>query len=300
MNTSQRGQRAQGGVILPSYTDLIPEARVTYVTKEAKHEAYAKAFVRVAASLYYPMYHTGILSWAALTEDSVKLLALQALNMVMLTDRARINKEQALRNKQIELVEKTRQTNPLAQNAVQKAPTPPQLVRTVSAPVNEGLKLIGQPPVTPLTHTMSVTASGTLIISPGPVNQAIKTILNQRQKEMTEQAEKSQKEALTTLEKQALDDKTKLLRQILQPGTSNQVVAGMIKLPGSPNQEQQGKCTQSITINEIRERIQQIKQDDTLKEIANKSLNIKKLTRAQLNKLTNDPKIKEQVLSQFK
>ena len=39
-----------------------------------------------------------------------------------------------------------------------------------------------------------------------------------------------------------------------QPGTSTQVVTGLVKTPGSPNQEQQGRNTQSLTMDEIRER----------------------------------------------
>ena len=88
MNTSIRGQVVQGGVVMPNYTDHIPESRRAYVNREAKQEAYAKAFVRVASSLHYNVYKTGIPTWEALTDDSSKLSALLAMNMIMLTERA--------------------------------------------------------------------------------------------------------------------------------------------------------------------------------------------------------------------
>jgi hypothetical protein len=299
MNTSQRGQVAQGGIILPSYTDLIPESRVAHATKEAKQEAYAKAFARIAASLHYQVYQSGIPTWEALTEDSVKLLALQALNMIMLADRAQINQERAHRNRQMEKAEKAKEPNPFAQNAVQAAPTSPQLVRTVSAPVNEGLRLIGQSPVRSPTQTITVTAGGALVIQPGQYNQAIQTMLSHAQKEHNEKVANSQGEAAKALDQTALQAGYLVQRRSPQPGSSTQVVTALIKAPGSPNQEQQGRTTQTVSLKDIQERVRQIQQAETLKTIANKSLNIKKLTRAQLNKLTNDPKIKDQVLSHF-
>ena len=144
----------------------------------------------------------------------------------------------------MELVERTRQTNLLAQKTAQTAPTAPKLVRTVSAPVNEGLRLIGQPPVTPQQQMVTVTSSGALVIQPGQYNQAIRTILNQGQeahkflKEQREKAVNSQKEASARLETEALNAGYLVQRQSPQPGTSKQVVTGLIKISGSPNQEQ--------------------------------------------------------------
>ena len=246
MNISQRGQLAQGGVIMPSYTELIPEAKIIYTNIEAKQEAYAKAFVRVAASQKCAVYQTGIPTWEALTDDSVKLSALQELNMTMLIERARINKERALRTRQEELIERTRAINQAAQQTVQIVPTAPQLLRTVSRPFNEGLRLIGKPPVNPSQEAVRVTASRTLIIPPGQDNQAIRTILKYR-----EEAKKSLQEQAAKTPNSPQGEARNQARQSPQPGTSTQVMTGLIKPPGSPNQELQGKTTQSFTLNEI-------------------------------------------------
>ena len=297
MNTSMRGQIVQGGVVIPNYTDHFPESKRAFETREAKQAAYAKAFVRVAASLNCHVYKTGLPTWEALSDDSAKLSALLAMNMIMLTDKARTNKERAQRNRQVELVERTRQINLQAQRADQQVPTAPQLVRTVSAPVNEGLRLVGQPPVNPPQQKVTVATSGALIIPPGQYNQAIRTILahgRESQKFLEEQREKAAKAA--GLPKEALQQGCIYRSQSPQPGTSTQVVTGFVKISKSPNQEQQGNSTQSLTLDEIRERIRQIEQKDTLRKVACQSINIKKLTRAQLNKLTTDPEIKELVL----
>ena len=303
MNTSIRGQVVQGGIVMPNYIDHFPESKRAFVSREAKQEAYARAFVRVASSLHYNVYKTGIPTWEVLTDDSSKLSALLAMNSIMLSERARMNKERALRNKQVELIERTRQINLQAQKAAQEVPTAPQLVRTVSAPVNEGLRLIGQPPVNPPQEMVTVAPSGALIIHPGHYNQAIRTLLvngAESQKFLKEQAEKAanpQKEVTTMkLPKEAFQAGCIFKRPSPQPGTSTQVVTRLVKTPGSPNQEQQGRNTQSLTMDEIRERVKQIEQKDALRKVACQSVNIKKLTRAQLNKLTTDPEIKEQVL----
>ena len=201
-----------------------------------------------------------------------------------------------------ERAQRTRQINLQAQKAAQEAPAVPQLVRTVSAPVNEGLRLIGQPPVNPPQQMVTVATSGALIIHPGQYNHAIRTLLKhgaESQEFLREQREKAanqQKEVTTKLPKEAFQEGCIFRRPSPQPGTSTQVVTGLVKTSGSPNQEQQGRTTQSLTMDEIRERVKQIEQKYTLRKVACQSVNIKKLTRAQLSKLTNDPEIKEQVL----
>ena len=88
MNTSIRRQIVHGGVVIPNYTEHFPESKRAFATREAKQEAYAKAFVRVVPSLHCNVYKTGIPTWEALTDDSTKLSALLAMNMIMLTERA--------------------------------------------------------------------------------------------------------------------------------------------------------------------------------------------------------------------
>ena len=93
---------------------------------------------------------------------------------------------------------------------------------------------------------MRVTASRTLIKPPGQDNQAIRMILKYR-----EEAKKSLQEQAAKTPNSPQGEAQNQARQSPQPGTSTQVMTGLIKPPGSPNQELQVKTTQSITLNEI-------------------------------------------------
>jgi hypothetical protein len=266
MNTSDRHSFLETGVVLPNYIDYAPELRTVYLRLEDKLNAYAKSHMKLASSWNFNAYRTGNPTWSVLTTDSVKLHALLALNAAMLTTKAKLNEQQAAKVKAQEAEEQARKRATPPQG-----PILPQLSRTESRSVDEALQLMGQPR---LVQTV-ITSTGQITFQK-PAEQRIRAIIGHRPEVQQGQ------------DVQMLD----LTQQQPRPSTSR-IVVQTGKEGTASNQEKQGNTTQHITLEEIRERGEALRVMESHKQ-ANK-----RVTRAQLNKWTKDPKIKDQVLKHF-
>lgn len=287
MNTADKGHFIRHGIQLPSYADLAPEAKVIYLQKENKLQAFMKAYSRIAKSLSPANFAFEVPSWEPITSDALKLHTLTALNMSMLALMAQINQEKV----QKDLV------NQRAQQIMARpdnAPTPPKLVRTESMPVNEALRQMGQQQIvtkeghikvtlpaprqvqadqmlatnlmamakaSPSTQLLRIVApSGAIITSPRPESPP-----------KTQQQEEEKKE---------------------EPVSSSETQqAGRITgASASPTQEQQGSTNQILEpVTKVREEVRKVLESH--KEAT------KRVTRGQLQKWANDPKVKEEVLA---
>lgn len=138
MNTSAPDKLRQG-ISLQNFQELIPEARTFYPTYTEKMVAYNGAFMRLMLQL------TSIVpTWTTLTQNSVRLQAMMAINHMMMATEMRRNQEEthrrsrlAINTKQIE-VQRPGQPAKATQQFAAVIP----LTRTESRPLNIALEML--------------------------------------------------------------------------------------------------------------------------------------------------------------
>jgi hypothetical protein len=162
----------------------------------------------------------------------------------------------------------------------QKAPTTPQLV-TVRARIG------GYAPTAQLVRTES-----------GPLQEAIDALQGPSPLKKKKEDEESEEEDLDKTqempEEKDEEEKEEEL-QVTQPVSSSKTLKKGRKsgASASKTQEPQGKTIQEVTLDELEERSETLR----IKREAEKAET--RITRAQMEKWTKDPKIKDQVLIQL-
>jgi hypothetical protein len=162
----------------------------------------------------------------------------------------------------------------------QKAPTTPQLV-TVRARIG------GYEPTAQLVRTES-----------GPLQEAIDALQGPsplKKKKENEESEEEDLDKTQEMPEERDEEEKEEELQVTQPVSSSKTLKKGRKsgASASKTQEPQGKTIQEVTLDELEERSETLR----IKREAEKTET--RITRAQMEKWTKDPKIKDQVLIQL-
>jgi hypothetical protein len=303
MNTTEPGNWLERGLILTPIEKLVPPLDKKYDNDEEKVKDLLQVYTQIVSTWHERLQSTNNSeevkdpTWIEISKDMQTLHGLMAINTsignFILKKNAMKARENSLPKTIITAETLTPSTSIARQPSVitvaqmktmltdaQKAPTTPQLL-TVRA------RSGGHEPTAQLVRTES-----------GPLQEAIDALQGPsplKKKKENEESEEEEDLDKTQEMPEEKDEEEEEELQVTQPVSSSKTLKKGRKsgASASKTQEQQGRTIQNVTLDELEERSETLR----IKREAEKAET--RITRAQMEKWTKDPKIKDQVLIQL-
>jgi hypothetical protein len=303
MNTTESGSLLERGLILKSIKDLAPPLYKVYDTDKERMKDLLQVYTQLVSKLHERLQSNNNSeevkdpTWIEISKDMQTLHGLMAINTsignFILKKNAMKARENSLPKTIITAETLTPSTSITKQPSVitvaqmktmltdaQKAPTTPQLV-TVRARIG------GHEPTAQLVRTES-----------GPLQEAIDALQGPsplKKKKENEESEEEDLDKTQEMPEEKDEEEKEEELQVTQPVSSSKTLKKGRKsgASASKTQEPQGKTIQEVTLDELEERSETLR----IKREAEKAET--RITRAQMEKWTKDPKIKDQVLIQL-